>query len=76
MRYYHIMTTKTLSRAIISKKPAIINEHGTPRFVVLDWETFKKWDEALEDASDSRRLIEALNDPKNQKRVKITNLKF
>lgn len=70
------MTTKTLNHAIISKKPAIISEHGAPRYVVLDWDTYRKWDEALEDASDSRRLVEALNDPKNQKRAQITNLKF
>lgn len=70
------MTAKTLSRAMSSKKLAIISEHGAPRYVVLDWDTYKKWDEALEDASDSQRLIEALNDPKNQKRTRISNLKF
>lgn len=75
MRYDGTVTTKTLSRAIISKKPAIINERGTPRYVVLDWDTYRKWDEAMEDAFDSTRLAEALHDPKNQKRIRFSAVK-
>lgn len=60
---------------MISKKPAIISEHGAPRYVVLDWDTYRKWDAALEDAADSKRLTEALYDPKNQKKIRFSAVK-
>ena len=60
----------------MDKKPAVIKEHGEPRYVVLDWKTYQEWEEALYDAGDAKRLFEALNDSANQKRVKVADLKF
>ena len=36
------MTTKTLAQAIKNKKLASIKEKGAPRYVVLDWDTYKE----------------------------------
>ncbi len=69
------MTTQAISLAIKTKKPAIINEHGSPRYVVLDWDTYKKWEDAREDIEDTIRLKDALADPKNQKRIKFSGVK-
>ena len=68
------MTTQSILRAIRTKKPAIINEHGSPRYVVLDWKTYAKLQEMQEDFEDATRLNEALSDPKNQKRIKFSQL--
>jgi hypothetical protein len=35
------MTTATLERTLKKKKPAIIKEKGVPRYVVLDWKTYR-----------------------------------
>ena len=69
------MTIATISRAIKMKKPAILKEGGVPRYVVLDWDTYRKWEEARDDIEDSTRLQEALSDPKNQKRIKFSSIK-
>lgn len=69
------MTTKTLFRAIKSKKPAIIKEKGSPRYVVLDWDTYRVWNELKEDMEDRVRLAEALADPKNQRRIPYLQVK-
>ena len=65
------MTTKTLLQAIKSKKPAIIHEGGVPRYVMLDWKTYEKMDEM----EDRLRLVEAVNDPKNQKKIPYSQVK-
>lgn len=69
------MTIKTFARAIKKKKPAIIREKGAPRYVVLDWDTYYKWEEMREDIEDARRLMAALVDPKNQKRIPYAQVK-
>lgn len=70
------MTSAAISKAIKSKKPAVIREKGAPRYVILDWKTYKEWREEKEDFEDSKRLLEVLNDPKNKKRIKFSNLKI
>ena len=69
------MTLQTLAKAIKRKKPAIIHEGDTPRYVVLDWETYRSWEELREDLEDSLRLADALADPKNQHRAPLSRLK-
>ncbi len=69
------MTTKTLKKAIVRQKPAVIRENGAPRYVILDWETYRGWEEMREDMDDSRRLLEALSDPENQKRIPFSRVK-
>lgn len=69
------MTTKALTQAIKRKKPTVIREGGTPRYVLLDWETYREWKELQEDLEDRERLIAALEDPKNQKRISLARLK-
>jgi PHD/YefM family antitoxin component YafN of YafNO toxin-antitoxin module len=66
------MTASAISKALKNRKPAIIKERGTPRFVILDWETYKKWEEEKDDLEDSKRLLEALKDPKNKKKIKFS----
>lgn len=68
------MTTKTLLRAVKNKKPAVIKEKGKPRFVVLDWDTYRIWEEAREDFEDSQRLRDALSDPKNQRKISLADI--
>ena len=69
------MTTQTIARAIKAKKPAVIRENGAPRYVVLDWETYRAWEEMREDMEDSARLMNALAHPKNQKRITYARVK-
>ena len=68
------MTTQTIFKAIKTKKPAVISEHGSPRYVILDWKTYRKWEATKEDYEDAVRLLEALADPKNQKRIDYSEL--
>ena len=64
------MTLRTLARAIKAKKPAVIKEKGAPRFVVLDWEVYRKLqdirDEYLDELEDEREI----NDPKIQEIIR------
>jgi len=69
------MATEALTSALKKKKPAVIREKGSPRFVVLDWETYKMWQETKEDLEDATRLMEALADPDNQKRTSFSRVK-
>jgi len=69
------MTTQALAHALKKKKPAVIKENGSPRFVVLDWKTYSMWQEMREDLEDSARLMEALTDPKNQKRTSLSEVR-
>lgn len=69
------MTIKTIARAIKRKKPAVIRENGSPRFVVLDWDTYNMYQEAKEDLDDTARFIEALADPQNKKRTPLAQIK-
>lgn len=65
------MTLRTFSKIIKNKKPTIIKEKGEPRFVVLDWNTYRMWEEMREDFEDSQRLRDALSDPKNQRKISL-----
>lgn len=67
------MTTRMLLKTIKNKKPTIIKEKGKPRFVVLDWDTYKMWEEIREDFDDSQRLRDALSDPKNQRKINFAD---
>jgi PHD/YefM family antitoxin component YafN of YafNO toxin-antitoxin module len=69
------MIAQVLARALKKKKPAVIKENGSPRFVVLDWSTYNIWQEMKEDFEDTARLIEALADPKNQKRTSLSEVR-
>ncbi|MBI4225328.1 MAG: hypothetical protein HY617_03270 [Candidatus Sungbacteria bacterium] len=64
------MTTKTLARAIKNKKPAIIKEKGTPRYVVLDWDTYKEWQEQREEFLDELEDYRELHDPEIQEHIR------
>lgn len=65
------MTTQTMTRALRAQKPAVIKENGKPRYVVLDWNTYANWQEAMEEWEDIARFNEALSDPKNQKLIPL-----
>lgn len=69
------MIMKTLAKALQQKKPAVIRENGAPRFVVLDWKTYRAWEEMREDMEDAQRLTQALADPNNQKRIPYARVK-
>ncbi len=69
------MTTKSIIRAIKQKKPAFIEENGSPRYVVLDWKTYRAWEEMREDMEDSARFTAALADSKNKKRYTFEEIK-
>lgn len=69
------MTVKTLTRAIGKPKPAIIRERGVPRYVVLDWETYRSWEELKEDLEDHIRLDIALRESEGKKRYSLAAVK-
>ncbi len=69
------MTIKTIERALKRSRPSIVKENGKPRFVILDWETYSKWEEMKEDLEDTARLAEALVDPKNKKSLPLSRVK-
>lgn len=69
------MITQVLARALKGKRPAVIKQNGSPRFVVLDWKTYNMWQEMKEDLEDTERLMEALTDPKNQKRISLSKVR-
>lgn len=72
---YHLhMTAKTLLRVIKVRKPAVIRERGEPRYVLLDWKTYRLWYEEREDREDAQRLMKALADPQNKKRVPFSRV--
>ena len=50
------MTLQTLARAIKMKKPAVIKDGGAPRYVVLDWATYQKWQEEQDEFQDYLEL--------------------
>lgn len=69
------MTVQTLTRAIKQKKPAVIRQRGVPRYVVVDWKTYCTWEVERENLEDATRLLEALADPRNQKRVPLSRVR-
>lgn len=69
------MTTQTLTRALRAQKPAVIKENGKPRYVVLDWNTYANWQEAMEDMEDSLRFEKALRESQGQKKYSLEEIK-
>ncbi|MDP3727534.1 MAG: hypothetical protein Q8R35_02745 [bacterium] len=69
------MTAKTLALAIKKKKPAIILEKGLPRYVVLDWETYRGWEEMREDIEDHVRFEFAEQESLGRKRFALADVK-
>lgn len=68
------MIARSLLKAVKDKKPTIIKEKGEPRFVVLDWRTYRMWEEMREDFEDSQRLQDAISDPKNQRKISLEDI--
>lgn len=69
------MTLQTLAKAIKRKKPAVIAERGAPRYVLLDWETYRRWEELKEDLEDHIRLDMALRESSGKKRYSLAAVK-
>ena len=69
------MTLQALVKAIKRKKPAIIREGDTPRYVVLDWETYRNWEELKEDLEDHIRFDIALRESKSKRRYSLEAVK-
>lgn len=69
------MTMKAVAEAMKRRKPAIIRQNGTPRYVVLDWKTWQELEELREDIEDAERLNAALADPKNRRRIPLAEVK-
>ena len=70
------MTIKTLSRAIKTEGPIIIKEAGKPLYVILDWNTYQKFEEQRDEIEDTERYRAAISDPKNKKRVPWDSVKM
>ena len=64
------MTLQTLARAMRNKKPAIIKERGTPRYVVLDWVEYKKFQDLREELLDEVEDYREIHDPKIQEIIR------
>lgn len=69
------MTVKTIAHAIRKFKPAIIRERGAPRYVVLDWETYRRWEELKDDLEDHIRFDIALRESKGKRRYSLAAVK-
>ena len=69
------MTTKAITQAIKSQKPAVIRENGSPRYVVLDWETYRSWEEMREDMEDHIRFEIAERESQGKKPYTWTEVK-
>ena len=64
------MTTQTLARAIKRKMPAIIKEKGAPRYVVLDWDMYKRFQEWQEQQQEELEDYLEVNDPIVQEHIR------
>lgn len=73
--YNPLMTAKTIARAIKVKKPAVIRENGAPRFVVLDWDTYRAWEEMREDMEDHIRFDLAMRESAGKKHYTFEEVK-
>ena len=69
------MTAQGLIKAIKEKKPAIIEENGSPRYVILDWKTYRAWEEMREDMEDHIRFDLAEQASRGRKRYTIGEIK-
>lgn len=69
------MTTKTIARALKQKKPAVIKENGSPRFVVLDWDIYRAWEAMREDMEDHIRFDIAERESRGKKRYTLAEVK-
>ena len=69
------MTTRAFALAIKRKKPTVIREKGVPRYVVLDWETYRGWEEILEDIEDHVRFEFAEQESLGRKRSSLADVK-
>lgn len=73
--YNKKMTNKTLTRAIREKKPAVIKERRVPRYVVLDWDTYRAWEEKREDMEDHIRFEISERESRGKKRLTLKEVK-
>ncbi len=69
------MIIKTVARAISKIKPVIIKKNGTPRFVILDWDTYRSWEERREDMEDHIRFEVAERESRGKKRHTLAEIK-
>lgn len=69
------MIPTTLTRAIKNKKPALVRENGKPRFVVLDWDVYKIWEEKKEDLEDHVHFEIAERESRGKRRYSLVQLK-
>lgn len=69
------MTTKVLASATKRKKPAIIKENGAPRFVVLDWDTYRRSQEMKEDMEEHIRFEIAQRVSVGKKRYSLQEIR-
>jgi PHD/YefM family antitoxin component YafN of YafNO toxin-antitoxin module len=69
------MTIQTIAGKIGHKKPVLIRERGVPRYVILDWETYQKWEEMREDLEDHIRIDIAQRESRGKKRYSLATIK-
>lgn len=69
------MTINALTRAIKKRKPAIVRENGAPRFVVLDWNVYRTWEQTREDTEDNIRFELAERESRGKKRYSLAEVK-
>ena len=73
--YDAYMTTSTIHRAIKEKKPAVIREGGKPQYVILDWDTYRAWEDKKEDMEDHIRFDIAKRESKGKKSFSLKEIK-
>lgn len=53
----------------------MIRENGEPRYVMLDWATYQKWEEMREDMTDQIRFNIAIRGSRGKKRYTLEEVK-
>ena len=69
------MTTKALAQSLKKRKPAIIRERGMPRYVILDWKTYRGWEEMREDMEDHVRFDISERESRGKKRYTLAEVR-
>lgn len=68
-------TVRAIARVIRRKRPTVISERGEPRYVVLDWNTYRAWEVIREDTEDHIRFEIAERESRGRKRHTLAAIK-
>ena len=62
-------------KSLKDKKPAVIRQEGEPRYVILDWKTYRAWQELREDLEDHVRFDYAKRISRGKKQYPLEEIR-